>query len=60
MLDVSMSHESIRKEIQDIGAHIAKWDEKTGIDGTGDKEVPLLVIEADGANIKRQQPKRGS
>jgi len=55
MLKISMSHETIRQEVQSIGEHIAKWDDKTGNDGTGDKEVPLLVIEADGANIKRQQ-----
>lgn len=55
MLNVSISHESIRQEVQTIGEHIAKWDKKTGIDGRGDKEVPLLLIEVDGANLKEQQ-----
>lgn len=58
MLSVSISHESIRQEVQIIGEHIAKWDKETGTDGTGKKEVALLVIEVDGANIKRQQRKK--
>jgi hypothetical protein len=55
MLNVSMSHETIRQEVQAIGEHIAKWDKETGVDGTGTTEVPLLVIEVDGAGIKRQE-----
>jgi hypothetical protein len=55
MLGVSVSHESIHQEVQAIGEHIANWDKKAGNDGTGDKELPLLVIEVDGANLKRQQ-----
>lgn len=55
ILNVRISHESIRQQVQVIGEHITQWDKKTSIDGTGEKEVPLLVIEVDGANLKRQQ-----
>jgi len=58
MFNVSISHESIRKGVQITGEQIAKWDEESGIDGTGENEVPLLVIEVDGGNIKRQQRKK--
>lgn len=54
-LECELLRSPARQEVQGIGEHRAKWDDKTGIDGTGEKEVPLFVIDADGANIKRQQ-----
>jgi len=61
MLGVKISHEGIRQKALVVGEHISKWDEGIGIDDTGRKEVPLLIIEVDGARIKRQlrkKPKR--
>lgn len=58
ILGVKISHESIRQEVQVMGEHISKWDKATGLDGTGRREVPLLVVEVDGALVKRQKRKK--
>jgi len=35
-----------------------KWDAETTLDHTGERIVPLLIIEADGAMLKRQRRKK--
>lgn len=57
IIGVKISHETIRQEVQAAGEHISKWDKETGLDNTGRKEVLLLVIEVDGALVKRQKRK---
>jgi len=51
----TISHETIHQDVQVAGEHIKKWDGETGLDGTGTRVVPLLIIEVDGAMIKHQQ-----
>lgn len=55
LLGVAISHESIRQEVIAAGEHLKKWDEPTALDETGKREVPFLIIEADGAQIRWQQ-----
>jgi hypothetical protein len=54
-LGVDISHETIRQAVQIAGAHLKKWDEPTGLDNTGMREVPLLIIEADGVILHQQR-----
>lgn len=57
-LEVSVSHETIHQDVQVAGEHLKKWDGKTGLDGAGTRIVPLLIVEADGAMIKRQRRRK--
>lgn len=54
LLGVKISHESIRQLVVAAGEHISQWDQETALDGTGERRVPLLIIEVDGTNLKRQ------
>lgn len=54
-LGVSISHETIHQDVQVAGEHLKKWDGETALDNTGSRIVPLLIIEVDGAMIKRQR-----
>jgi len=63
LLGVKISHESIRQAVVTAGEHISQWDQETALDGTGKKVVPILIIEIDGAQLKRQlrkKPKRNA
>jgi len=57
-LGVSISHETIHQDVQVAGEHLKKWDGETGLDGTGARVVPLLIVEVDGAMIKRQRRRK--
>jgi len=57
LLEVKISHESIRQAVT-AGEHISQWDQETALDGTGKKVVPILIIEIDGAQLKRQLRKK--
>jgi hypothetical protein len=54
-LGVRVSHETIHQDVQVAGEHLKKWDGETGLDGAGTRVVPLLIVEVDGAMIKRQR-----
>lgn len=58
LLGVKISHESIRQAVVTAGEHISQWDQETALDGTGKKVVPILIIEIDGAQLKRQLRKK--
>ncbi|MEW6274938.1 MAG: ISLre2 family transposase [Bacillota bacterium] len=58
-LGVSISHETIHQDVQVAGEHLKKWDGETALDNTGTRIVPLLIIEVDGAMIKRQRRSKG-
>jgi hypothetical protein len=58
LLGIQISHETIHQDVQVAGEHLKKWDEETALDGTGQRIVPLLVIEVDGAMIKQQRRKK--
>ncbi|GAW93394.1 ISLre2 family transposase [Calderihabitans maritimus] len=58
LLGVKISHESIRQAVLAAGEHISQWDQETALDGTGKKVVPILIIEIDGTNLKRQLRKK--
>lgn len=57
-LGVSVSHETIHQDVQVAGEHLKKWDKETSLDGTGTRVVPLLIVEVDGAMIKRQRRRK--
>lgn len=57
-LGVSISHETIHQDVLVAGEHLKKWDEKTALDGIGARIVPLLIVEVDGAMIKRQRRRK--
>jgi|GEM_PF-545315 hypothetical protein len=57
ILGVSISHETIRQYVIQTGEHLGKWDRPTGLDDKGEKKVPLLVIEVDGALLSEQRRK---
>jgi hypothetical protein len=54
-LGVSISHETIHQDVQVAGEHLKKWDKETALDNTGTRIVPLLIIEVDGAMVRRQR-----
>lgn len=58
ILGVSISHETIRQYVIHTGEHLGKWDSPTGLDDKGEKKVPLLVIEVDGALLSEQRRKK--
>lgn len=58
-LGVSISHETIHQDVQVAGEHLKKWDGETASDNTGTRIVPLLIIEVDGAMVKRQRRSKG-
>jgi len=55
VLGVSISHQTIHHDVQIAGEHLKKWDKETAMDNTGTRIVPLLIIEVDGAMVKRQR-----
>ena len=57
-LGISISHETIHRDVQVAGEHLKKWDKETAFDHTGKRIVPLLIIEADGTMLKQQRRKR--
>jgi len=59
ILGVSISHETIRRYAIRTGEHLGKWDGPTGLDDKGEKRVPLLVIEVDGALLSEQRQSKG-
>jgi len=58
MLGIKISHETIRQKVKEVGEHLKKWDQATGLDNKGKREVPFLIIEVDGVMLKKQKRNR--
>jgi transposase-like protein len=43
-LGISISRETIHRDVQVAGAHLKKRDEETALDHTGKRVVPLLIM----------------